>query len=391
MVFCDIASFYAPRGGGVTTYHTRKLAFFAKASAHRYVIIAPAAADGVETVRGGTVFRVRGFRYDANYRHLHRLPALRRILADVRPDVLEFGSPYLDFWLGRLAARGSSAVQTAFYHCDFPDTYARPFVDRRLHPAANLVSRFLYRYVRHAYGRLDATLVASEFIRTKLGRLGLKNLKLMPLGVDQDTFHPGRRDEAFRRGLGLGPGDKLLFYCGRYREDKGVGLLLEAAPRFLADRRLHLAMAGTGPCAERVRALAGRCARVHDLGFIADREDLARTYASSDGFLSPGGRETFGLGIIEAVACGLPVLSADSGAGAEIVRRFGCGRLFRTGRASDLAAETHGLMEADFGQAVAEARRHLEQEHDWDRIFGEYIEFHGQLKERKAAGRPLHP
>jgi alpha-1,6-mannosyltransferase len=380
MVFCDIASFFAPRGGGVATYHNRKLAFFAGTSVHRYVIIAPASADRVEVVPGGRIYWVKGFRYDANYHHIYRLPALRRILKNVRPDVVEFGSPYLDYWIGVLACAGLDAVRTAFYHCDFPDTYVRAFLRKHSIPVEDRIIRLFYRYIALVYGRLDATLVPSEFIHAKLRRLGLRNLRYIPLGVDADTFHPCRKDESYRCSLGIGKDDKLLFYCGRYREDKGVGLLLEAVPRILDDRRLHLAFAGTGPLEKRIRMMAGRRANVHELGFISSRDTLAKAYASADGFLSPGGRETFGLGIAEALACGVPVLSADAGAGAQMIRRFGCGLLFRDGDATELSKKARELTEMDFREATAEARKHLEKHHNWHHIFNSYVHFHEKLR-----------
>jgi alpha-1,6-mannosyltransferase len=164
MVFCDIASFYTRRGGGVATYHEQKLAYFARNPCHRYVMIAPAASDTVDRVPGGTIYWLRGFRFDDNYRHLYRVRALRRVLEDVRPDVLEFGSPYVDYWAGVVAARHLETVQTAYYHVDFPDTYVAPFLRRRLGAAARPIVDGLYRYVRLVFGRLDVTFVASDYV-----------------------------------------------------------------------------------------------------------------------------------------------------------------------------------------------------------------------------------
>jgi alpha-1,6-mannosyltransferase len=380
MVFCDIASFYSPRGGGVATYHNQKLDYFARHPDHRYVMIAPAARDSVEQVPGGTIYRLRGFRFDANYRHIYDPVPLRRVLERVRPDVLEFGSPYLDFWAGRLAARRLGAHQTAYYHVDFPDTYVRPLLRGRLAPAEGPVVGLLYRYVRRVFGRLDATLAASRYVLEKLRRIGIANVVFLPLGVDAAMFRPSRRSDAFRRGLGIGPSDRLLLFAGRYRADKGVDTLLSALSRILADPRIHVALAGTGPLENQVRRWALRHGRVHDLGFIGDKALLAQTYASADGFVSPGGRETFGFGICEAVASGVPVVSADSGAGAEMVLRLGSGLLFKAGDPDDLVRAAQALVHTDLRTGVAAARETVVAGYNWDRVFDTYVDYHGSLR-----------
>jgi alpha-1,6-mannosyltransferase len=380
MVFCDIASFYSPRGGGVATYHNQKLDYFARHPNHRYVMIAPAARDSVEKVPGGTIYRLRGFRFDANYRHIYDPVPLRRILKRIRPDVLEFGSPYLDFWAGRVAARGLGAFQTAYYHVDFPDTYVRPLLHRRLAPAEGPALVLLYRYVRRVFGRLNATLAASRYVLEKLRSIGIANVTFLPLGVDAGTFRPSRRSDAFRRGLGIGPRDRLLFFAGRYRADKGVDTLLSALPRILDDPRIHVALAGTGPLEDQVRRWALRHGRVHDLGFVGDKARLAELYASADGFMSPGSRETFGFGICEAVASGVPVISADSGAGAEMVLRLGSGLLFKAGDPADLVRAAQALVHTDLRTEVAAARETVVAGYSWDRVFDAYVDYHGSLQ-----------
>jgi glycosyltransferase involved in cell wall biosynthesis len=127
------------------------------------------------------------------------------------------------------------------------------------------------------------------------------------------------------------------------------------------------------------------------LGFISDREYLAKLYASSDGFVSPGHRETFGLGICEALASGLPVLSADAGGGAEMVSRFPCGLLFKSEDASDLSRKARILVSSDFRAGITMARNHLASHNSWDKVLRAYVDHHEELKARKETGDPLHP
>jgi alpha-1,6-mannosyltransferase len=386
MVFCDIASFYTQRGGGVSTYHDQKLAYFANQPAHRYALVAPASEDAVERVPGGTIYWLRGFRFDANYRHLYRARALRRVLREVRPDVLDFGSPYLDYWVGSWAARNLGAVRAAYYHVDFPDTYVRPFLRRRIGAAAGPVVAQVYRYVKLVFGRLDATFVASRYIFDKLRALGLANLTYLPFGVDTKTFTPARRSEECRRRLGMADPGTLLLFAGRYRSDKGLDVLLSALPRILEDSAVHVAFAGSGPLETAVRRVATDHERVHDLGFTRDKAQLADVYASADGFLSPGEWETFGLGICEALASGVPVVSAAGGAGAEMVSRFGCGLLFRPGDAADLARAALAIAHSDVAAQVRAARETLQTEFTWNHVFDAYVDHLHALRGNRTAG-----
>lgn len=389
MVFCDIASFYTPRGGGVSTYHNEKLAFFAARGEHRYALIAPAAADEVEPVPGGTIYWLRGFRFDANYRHLYRARPLRRVLREIGPDVLEFGSPYLDYWVGSWAARGLGAVRTAYYHVDFPDTYVAPVLRRRLGRLADPAVRGLYRYVRLVFGRLDATFVASSYIHDKLQALGLANLRHLPLGVDTIVFSPARRSADVRRRLGVSGAGRLLLFVGRYRADKGLDVLLAALPRLLDDPAVHVAFAGTGPLAGAVGRWASDHSRVHDLGFIADKERLAGLYASADVFISPGAWETFGFGLREAVASGVPVVSAAAGAGAEFVSSSGCGLLFAPGEPADLVRATLAIGQSDAADRMRAARKALESSHTWTHVFEAYVDQCRSIAAARVPGAPL--
>ncbi|MGD8539041.1 MAG: glycosyltransferase [Candidatus Aminicenantes bacterium] len=384
MLFCDIASFYSPKGGGVLTYHRHKLKAFAQQNKHKYILIAPSYRNQRQNTPGGTIYWLKGFKYDANYYHLYNPLSIRSIINAHRPDFLEFGSPYLDYWAGRLAVFQREVLKTAFYHCDFPDTYLKPFLKKRFKWGEPSLVKLGYKYVKKIYNQLDATFVASPTISDKLTGLGVTNLHLVPLGVDGELFHPEKRDELFRRDLGIKKGEKILLYVGRFRADKGVLRLLDIIPRLSAISSLHVAFVGTGPLETQIAQLSLSNGHVHNLGYVSDRELLAKIYASSDIFISPGSQETFGLGIMEAVASGLPVLSAASGAGADIVSRFQCGLVFDDSKRSDLVKKLKQLLLSRFENNLESARQHLETHHNWDKIFQSYFAYHEKLKEKKG-------
>jgi alpha-1,6-mannosyltransferase len=384
MLFCDIASFYSPRGGGVLTYHRNKLNAFAHQNKHNYILIAPSHRNQKQNTPGGTIYWLKGFKYDANYYHLYNPFSIRSIINTHRPDILEFGSPYLDYWAGRLAVFKRKVLKTAFYHCDFPDTYLKPFLKKFFRWGEASLVKLGYKYVEKIYNPLDATFVASPIMCDKLTGLGVKNLRLVPLGVDGELFHPEKRDELFRRNLGIEMGEKILLYVGRFRAEKGVLRLLDIIPRLSAIPSLHVAFVGTGPLETKIARLSLSNGNIHNLGYVSDRELLAKIYASSDVFISPGAQETFGLGIMEAIASGLPVLSAESGAGADIVSRFQCGLVFDEAKRYDLVEKLEKILFSRFENSLENARRHLKVHHNWDKIFHSYFAYHEKLREKKG-------
>jgi alpha-1,6-mannosyltransferase len=215
-------------------------------------------------------------------------------------------------------------------------------------------------------------------------------MKLLPLGVDTKTFTPARRSATCRRQLGVRETDTLLLFAGRYRSEKRVDLLLSALPHLLRVPTVHVVFAGTGPLADAVQHAASLYDRVHDLGYVSDKSRLADVYASADAFLSPGSWETFGFGICEALASGVPVVSADGGAGAEMLTGLGCGSLFTRGDAADLArAALARVGRSKPGAALAAARSTLETGYQWDRVFEAYVDHVQSLHQRRHPGAPL--
>jgi glycosyltransferase involved in cell wall biosynthesis len=121
-------------------------------------------------------------------------------------------------------------------------------------------------------------------------------------------------------GMGRAPGARTdeLLYAGKLTADKGVGLLLDAwrsAPQLPG----RLLVAGLGPLADDVRALAERDERVQYLGAITI-DDLAAIRQRCAAAVVPSlWEEPFGLTAIEAMACGAPVVTTGSGGLAELV------------------------------------------------------------------------
>ncbi len=146
---------------------------------------------------------------------------------------------------------------------------------------------------------------------------------VIPCGVDLDRFRPGDRSAA-RRRLGLPPGAPVVLYVGRFAPLKGIDRLVRAAPLLPSGVRLVL-VGGDGPGdpeRARLQRLAGDlgvAGRVRFAGRV-DHRALPPYYRAADVLVLPSLYESFGLVVLEALACGTPVVATPVGAVEQVVR-----------------------------------------------------------------------
>ena len=169
-----------------------------------------------------------------------------------------------------------------------------------------------------------------------------RKVRVVHNGVDTDVFRPYPRDPAARAELGAhDDADVLLVSVGRLVGWKGVRVALDAVAACAANVRY--AVIGTGPEETSLKAHAqqlGISDRVRFLGRIA-HEGLPPLLSQCDAFLQPSiGEEAFGISVVEAMACGLPVLASNNGGLPEIVLHGETGWLVTPG---DVSAWADGI------------------------------------------------
>jgi glycosyltransferase involved in cell wall biosynthesis len=206
---------------------------------------------------------------------------LRERLAAHEPDAIHVSTEGpLGLAARRWCQRNRRAFTTA-YHTQFPE-YVRARLPLPLSAG--------YALARWFHGAAARTLVATPSMRRRLEERGFRNIVTWSRGVDSDLFRPGAKDL-------LDLPRPLWLYFGRVAVEKGIG-------DFLAlDLPGTKVVIGDGPA----RAELQRChPRAVFLGY-KHGEDLARHVAACDVFVFPSRTDTFGLVLLEAMACGLPV------------------------------------------------------------------------------------
>lgn len=177
----------------------------------------------------------------------------------------------------------------------------------------------MYRHAGRLLHRAAAVVTVSEASKSAICdafTLDPGRVHVVPNGVDHARFRP--RDGA------APPGDRYVLYAGGHTPRKNVPRIIESFAAVRAqrpDQRLALVLAGPVIAAEpQLRAAAPRNLPPDALRFVGHvtDEEMPKLYSDAAALLYPSLAEGFGLPIVEAMACGIPVVTSDRGAMREV-------------------------------------------------------------------------
>lgn len=204
-----------------------------------------------------------------------------------------------------------------------------------------------------------------------------ETLVVVPEGVSDNWFVPDASGPNIRKELGLRTDDLIVLLAGRVDDaDKNVGQAVEVARRVTSrNSSVHFVLCGDiGPesAVRRVVSDRGLSDRIHFLGF---RRDLRRVMQQSDLLLHTARYETFGMVVVEAMACGLPVVAARSGGLPEQIQHAQTGILVDSDDDDGLSAAVERLVLDDTARkAMGAAGRRWVQDNRSCRRFVDGIE-----------------
>ena len=247
-------------------------------------------------------------------------------LSDFAPDAVHIATEGPLGLLARKHCLRRGQPFTTAYHTQFP-----AYVARRTH----LPERLFWRYIRWFHQPSERIMVATASIRAELAAQGLAQAHHWSRGVDLAQFTPAAPPPPEYAGLAR----PIQLYAGRVAVEKNLEAFLFTA---YAGTKV---VVGDGP------ALSELEARFPDVLFLGPREGqaLAGCYAGADVFVFPSRTDTFGLVMIEALACGLPVAAFPVPGPADIVTDR-CGAL-----SEDLTRAIGAALLCDRRECVAHA------------------------------------
>jgi len=235
---------------------------------------------------------------------------VRRDLEQFNPNVVHVSSPDIVGHRAVTWARHHQIAVVASVHTRF-DTYLAYYHMQALEPLARgLMRRF--------YHRCEVVLAPAQSTAAILRAQRMnRDIQTWARGIDREQFNPERRDMEWRRSLGIADDELVIAFLGRIVMEKGLDVFSDAIHAFATFGLKHRVLViGDGPARPWFEE------QLPEALFIGQQTggDLARALASADVFLNPSVTEAFGNVTLEAMACALPVIAAESTGATNIVR-----------------------------------------------------------------------
>jgi glycosyltransferase involved in cell wall biosynthesis len=230
-----------------------------------------------------------------------RRRTVARCIATAAPDAIHIATEGPIGYATWSYCRRNGLRFTTSFHTRFPD-----YLAARL----PVPPRWTWAWLRRFHNAGAGTMVATNGLRTELAGRGFRNLMLWPRGVDADLFCP-------RPGAELGVTRPVFLTVGRLAIEKNL------------DAFLRLTLPGTKVVVGDGPARVALERQYPDAVFLGARHGtaLAETYAAADVFVFPSRTDTFGLVMLEALACGVPVAAFPVSGPSDVIQNAAIGVL----------------------------------------------------------------
>lgn len=249
-----------------------------------------------------------------------------RIIREAQPQIVHIHSRRgADLWGGIAAcSHGTRAV-----------------VSRRVdNPEPRWLANFKYRM----FARIIAI---SHGVQRVLLAEGVPPGKIVcvPDGVDTERYQPLGDKEWFRQEFDLLPDEKVIAVVAQLIERKGHRYFIEAAQSTLAQyANVRILFFGQGPLREKLMELCRRAKLDNEVRFVGFRDDLERIFPCLDMLVHPATMEGLGLSLLQAAACGVPIVASRAGGIPEIVEHGTNGWLVPVGDSRAIADAVRDLL-----------------------------------------------
>lgn len=254
---------------------------------------------------------------------------LRKQLNYLNPDAIHIATEGPLGMAARKWCTKNNIPYTTSYHTQFPH-YLRQYF--------GIPKSLSYKFIRYFHGKAKHTLVPTKQVGKELEHNGLSNIVVWSRGVDTDLFHPRYETPAQLRDLPR----PIFVYAGRIAIEKNIEAFLKLD---LPGSKLVI---GDGP----PRAALEK--KYPDATFVGYKfgEELAAHYAAGDVFVFPSVTDTFGVVMLEANACGLPIAAFPVTGPIDVVQQGQTGYVYK-----DLKQAALHALELDKDTSIAFASR----------------------------------
>lgn len=302
---------------------------------------------------------------------------IRKILDEFQPDVVHVQvSDPIGLSVVSYARKHNIPVVTTEHNQ--PDVLTDPLkMPKFIKKPANYL---LASYFRNRQSKSDfVTMPTEQSIRWLLARHELKvPIAAVSNGVDLSHFKPGRAKSEIYKKYKIDPKKLTVLYVGRVDPEKKVGLVIEAFSR-LKIPNIQMVVVGDG--VDRLR-LEKKYKERNDILFLGRvlAPDLYELYKVGDVFATASEIETQGIVLIEAAACGLPLVAVDKGAVSEVCLDEENGYLCEPGSVAEISAAILKILSDDklrikFSKKSSE----IAAEHDLEKTIDKFINIYEKV------------
>ncbi|MGC8850656.1 MAG: glycosyltransferase [Candidatus Micrarchaeia archaeon] len=233
-----------------------------------------------------------------------------------------------------------------------------------------IISRIAWHSIKHFYKPFDVVTAPSKVIVEMLAEHGVDEdkLRVVPNGIDLKSFRCKHDHAKARKALGFRARDKVVLFAGRVTEEKHVDLIVRSAKQVIRSvPSVKFLIVGDGPFKSTVEVLVAENGLNDRFVFkgAVPHSRMPFFFSVADVNVCPSTFDTYGLSIVEGMACGVPCVGARAYAIPEIVRDGCNGFLFEPNNPKDFADKLTRLLLMSSRQArkmreqaVATARLH---------------------------------
>lgn len=296
--------------------------------------------------------------------------AIDAMLQEHKFDILHFHEPWVPMLSLQILSR-SNTINVATFHAKLPETMM-----------SRTISKVVTPYTKSVLKYIDELTAVSEAAADYVCSMTDRSVAIVPNGIDLSFYKPPTRRSDNRKS-------KTVFYVGRLEPRKGVKYLLQAF-QLLQQKQpdVKLIIAGDGPDREKLEELAAdlELRGVQFVGYITN-EEKRRYLQSTDLFCAPALHgESFGIVLLEAMACGLVTVAGDNPGYASVMRGLGAVSLVNPKHFAEFARRLELLLhENDLRSLWRTWAADDVQQYDWDKVIQQYEEVY--VLARKKHGK----
>ncbi|MGA7837455.1 MAG: N-acetyl-alpha-D-glucosaminyl L-malate synthase BshA, partial [Ignavibacteriaceae bacterium] len=201
--------------------------------------------------------------------------------------------------------------------------------------------------VKFSTEQSDGVTAVSRFLKEKtITNYNIeKEIELIPNFIDTDVYKP-QEDKCFRKNL-AGKDEKIIVHTSNFRAVKRVADTIKTLELVRKKVPAKLLLIGDGPERSECERLSRELKLYDHVKFLGKQEGLVEILNSADLFLIPSQSESFGLAALEAMACGVPVISSSVGGLPELIRHNETGFIAEIGDIPRMAKYAIDLLTND--------------------------------------------